>query len=653
MAKHYLHSLQTLIEDPDVLAAVISTADSRVTDGIKVQPSQAEHIIKQGKSPAAEAIAPVVTDEKLLAKMSRDNRKGVRAAFLRNPLITQAHLEEVLRRSLKHDADAEVALPAAKKMEDDLLLSVLKDHVQTTGERFLDTTVYLGGVKDPSTPSTYRTQGGSLSYELCRRLPIGGVEYLRKLHELDFQAYVTQVTRPGNYYNPAPEQPWYEAGMLTWMVPEMNEDHVPLLLAKLLEADQYVSLEDVQVAAEVIERVGSDMFPHAEPTRRLTAKLDDDTLRLLYNLGTYWRKVIRRAVRMPEDLQLKYVSESTDAELLQFTPPQPDQYHMSWNPKVPEDAKISGPDGCDNWQSPEAVNIIAERWVGQLKKAVRDGQQMRGTPQSVFTHLMQFVQSVRPESRSKLSPEVLMLAGWGNASRYGNLPYDLTGTIGSEGFVAWVQGDLDDKPTQERIVELFELAQLVGGGQGHQSQYLIWVLRAVCNARRVSYLLGKPLEVAGNDALRVTEAVYMVFHHYLGNDPEAWAVAVDLATDWDDSLEDLALTAAAATGVETPDEVVDLADLEATEEDKSDEAEAAEDAPEEPENTEEPAEGESTEEASEPAEEPQAPVEEPAEAESAEDPVEDGTEAEDDSPEEEEEDVKSLDVTTPVMYTLF
>lgn len=651
MAKHYLQTLQTLIEDPDVLAAVIGTGDSRVADGIKVQPSQAEHIIKQGKGPAAEAIAPVVTDEKLLTKMSRDNRKGVRTSFLRNPLITQAHLEEILRRSLKHDADAEVALPAAKKLEDDLLLSVLKEHVHTRGERFLDTAVYVGSVQDPSTPSTYRSNQGTLSYELCRRLTAGGLEYLRKLHELDFQAYVMQVTRPCNYYNPSTEKPWYEAGMLTWMVPEMDENHVPLLLARLLDADQYVSLEDVQVAAEVIERTGSNAFQHFEPHGRLTTRLDDETLRLLYNLGPYWRKVIRRAIRMPEDLQLKYVSESTNAELLQFTPPQPDQYHMQWEPSVPDDVEIAGPDGCDNWQSPEAVNIIAKRWVGQLKKDGVGGQN-RGGPQSVFTHLMQFVQSVRPESRSRLSPEVLMLAGWGNASRYGNLPYNSTGTIGSDGFVAWIRGDLDEKPTQERIVELFELAQLVGGSVGQQSQYLIWALRAVSTARRVSYLLGKTLEIVGNDALRVNEAVYMVFRHYLGNDPEAWAVAVDLATDWDDSLEDLALTAAAAIGVETPDEVVDLADLEAPEEVESDEDAAAEE-DSEPETTEEPDEGDTTPEASEPAEEPQAPAEEPDETEPAEDMVEDGTEAEDDSPEEEEEDVKSLDVTTPVMYTLF
>lgn len=126
---YHMRELQQYIDNPDVLSAVIRSLDYTMVSRseLKVEPAQAADIIKQGKSPAAEAIAPVATDPKLVTRLANDARKGVRMAALKNPHLTQDDLEKLLKRSMK-DADHAVALPAAKRLESPRVLKIVSEH---------------------------------------------------------------------------------------------------------------------------------------------------------------------------------------------------------------------------------------------------------------------------------------------------------------------------------------------------------------------------------------------------------------------------------------------------------------------------------------------------------------------------------------------
>lgn len=338
---------------------------------------------------------------------------------------------------------------------------------------------------------------------------------------------------------------------------------------------------------------------------------------------------------------MKYLANISLDDLKQLTAPSPDPNCLEWKPvNVPEDSL--GPDNCNNWQSPEVVNIFGARWAEVIKKNTDD----RSFPMlSVAEDITQFVRSVHPDRRKALSPEALTLTCLYNGRPGRNL--------GAAPIRDWALGLQDDKPSSESVGSILTLAQKMDELTRSHVGTTTSVLTQVAAARRVSYLLGEPLKVAGAAAMNVSEVVYLVFQHYFGNDPEAWVVALDLATNWEDSLEELALTAAAACGLDIPEEVIDLADLEAAAEDES-----AVDSTEEEPASEQPEEAEtSADEESDPVEEPQedSSDEEPAAEESAED-TEEGDATEDETSDEEvsdEEDIVPLDITTPVAFTLF
>ena len=123
-------TIQGVVRDPEVLKTLIEEHKYNVSDSLQVEPTEADRLMKMGKGPATEKIAPTVTDQKLLTKLSRDNRKGVRSAVLKNPNLTQEQISEVARRSFKHDKDYSVVAKAAKLLTPENLLSLVKDEVQ-------------------------------------------------------------------------------------------------------------------------------------------------------------------------------------------------------------------------------------------------------------------------------------------------------------------------------------------------------------------------------------------------------------------------------------------------------------------------------------------------------------------------------------------
>lgn len=622
MVNFGLRGIQRHITDPSVLSAAIHADSFSVNTGVTVQPDQAEQIIKQGKSPAAEALAPVVTDEKLLMKLARDARKGVRLAVLGNPLLTQEHLDHIMVRSLKKDSDYEVSAPASRKMDPEHLLSVLKDYTGCKSNHSDGQIIYYDGLM--SSGSSYGSGTNSLAeivYSVCSHLKEGGVEYLRRLHEIGFQDYVFHTTKSvsGHYDR------WYEPGMLSWMVPEMKKDLVPLLLDGLLREFNVVNLEDIKAVASVLN--DTSVLSHEREIRyvriQMSPKIDDETLRAIYDLGPYWRRLLQAAPRLPEDLQLKFVSELPTEQLETYRAELPPKAFHSW--KVADDVHVEDyPELEDyNWQSPDVVNIIGDRWTERfLQRALSGAQANAADSRSVGQRLVELTTAVHPDERHRLSPKVLFLQSVAMPSyRHGGL----VSQFGDIPLRDWLQGLLSDQPTNEKVADLVRLAASMGN--------VASLIETVASFRRVSLLLGEPLKVAGADALRSPAAAYLVFQHYLGNDPEAWTVALDLSNDWDEGLEDLATTTCAAVGAEFPTEIVDLADLEA-------EQEGTEDI-------------ESEDEVEEPAEE----VDETPEMED--EPADDGDttsdeDASDDADEETtEEDISSLDITTPVMCTLF
>lgn len=657
MFRRYLSSVQRHITDPSVLAAVIAAEDYRVERGIQVQPDQAAHIIKQGKSPAAEAIAPVVTDAKLLTKLARDSRKGVRASALKNPNITQDDLELLLRRSLKNDSDLEVAVPAVRLMNTNTLLGVLSEHMGARSTQVYGQPVDYSGLRTPGGTSYGRqdTSGASdIVYELCRRITDGGVEYLRKLHEIGFQDYAFNTDA---MFHEGEHIRWFQPGMLTWMVPEMSQDLVPLFLSRLLQSRNILSLEDVHAAEDAIrESRTTSLMNQCDPNHgsratsgAVSSKLDDDTLRAVYSLGPYWQRVLRSAPRLPEDLQLKFVSELSAEELAMYKPADVPEAFLPWEPTNDADAS-DVPDY--NWQSPDAVNIIAERWGRHLlSEAVRTSSEVQPYEYGAV-NVAGFVQAVHPDRRKALSPMALMLASWNTSNAgfrdtgYGGFR---RGELGTTPIRDWLQGNLDDKPTPEMITELVEFTQKTRG-----DRLAAAFLEIVSSARRVSLLLGGALDKANMEPSSGSGVTYLVFQHFFGNNPEGWTVALELGQDWTDSLEELAVTTCAAAGIELPDEVLDLADLDQPAGESDEDISEGVDPEQSDENVPDDADTDEAE------------VSDPAPAESSTDDtteapdeateVPEDAEAEDSDADDEEvnvEDITSLDITTPVMYTLF
>ena len=626
-----LYGIQKYIQDPEVLAAVITAQEYHVAPELSVQPERTADIIKQGKSPAAESIAPVVTDSKLLTKLARDQRKGVRRQVIKNPLITQDDLELTLRRSLKNDADTEVAAPTVKLMDSDRALPILAEYSTTLYTHKFGTTVAYSGL---DLPRTYGYGGCDVMPELCRRIPIEGVDYLKALHEAGIEDYIFRVRRYDTHDN------WYTPGMLTWMAPEMRDELVPLFLAELVSGHAEVSIEDVHTVREVIERTENLTATDDVQSRsaNVSPKLDDETLRAIYDLGPVWQKMLRRAPRLPEDLQEKFVLDLPFDELSSYAPQTPPAEFTDWKPEADPDSSESLPEYF-NWQAPGVVNIIADRWYDQMNAEADQAAGELGPYRWANTGLLQLVTSVHPARRRALSPQALLLAAWQGSSRY--LSHGIS--LGYTPLKDWLAGNLDDKPSAEKIAELAGFTRKVQGPSGVRN-----LMEAIATTRRVSYLLGDTLEAGEVGADAPPAVTYLVFQHYLGNDPEAWTVALDLAHDWSDGLEELAITASAATGLDIPEEVVDLPDLEAAEE--AAQEDVSEEEPEAADNqdvdpapeVEEPLEN--VEESSEPTEDHEDPSEEESEG---------SEEGDDDTEEEPEDGFESLDITKPVMYTLF
>lgn len=630
-SKRALTALQTHVTDPQVLAALITASDFATHHRLKVQPDQAAHLIKQGKGPAAESIAPVVTDEKLLTRLARDSRKGVRSAVLQNPNLTQDQLELTLRKALKTDADYEVAAPAAKLLEDDRLLPIIGEYIEPMNDlsgRVFKEAIPFSGFSGGAKATYYAPQDlNDLIGEIVRRIAVGGVEYLKKLHRIKFYDYAVHTNR-----RRASDVSWYEPGMLTWMAPEMEDTHVAIFLDTLLRNGQVLSDEDMEVAAGIIRGIDPSRFAVSCTSAVYRGSLmgqKDTVLRQLYDLGPYWQGIVANSRRLPEDLQLAYAEKLTTEQLLKFKDPNPPREADLWTVTA-EDLKDSdGPDSCDNWQSPDVVNIIAERFSAHLiKLAEEDNRGLRHTVQDAANRVLNFAASVHPDRRAALNPLTLLMASWGR----GALNRRGIRGFGSDPLRAWVRGELEHQPSAS------DVRTLLGFTQGVRFEGVSDFLDATADGDRVSLLLEAAEWMTTGNALSAPKATHLILQHYFGSNVDAWTVAVDLMASWDGSLEELAVTACAASGAEIPTEVVDQADLHT--------AEDQEDSEPAPADTEEPS----------PAADEESPDSAPAE--DGDSPDEGVTEdadtgAEDTSPDTEEEDIKPLDVTTPVAFTLF
>lgn len=625
--------LQKFVKDPEVLATLIEAHKYKVGRGVELEPAEAERLIKVGKKDVAEGLAPVVTDPKLLTKLSRDNRKGVRTSLLKNPNLTTEQIVEVIRRSLKHDKDYEVVAPAAALLEVETLLNVLKE-VTRTSIHYTRRTNARFEVSGLEGLGSYRATTGLNEVRNILFAPLreGGIEYLRKLHAAGIEDYFRTTPRGEKFK-------WFDKGMLTWMAPEMRPELVDIWFETLLSSDISLTADDVRAAKNVISSLPQRNL--AKQAVSLHAKHEPEVYRLLMEMGGQWEQFVRMSRYAPDDLRTKFAAKIDDDEVLSYPAADVPRTAMAWDISPESHDELN--DADINWLAPEIVNVLAERMLqialSQSQVRTRRGTGRGSGMQAIEVKMTELVWSVHPDARKSLSFTALVLSAFNDTNRYGS------GHRWVSVFRAWASGEFEDKPSAEKVANALAWATALERSFSHP-------IRGIAEADRVSLFLGKPLTYMETLGINDSRVTYLVAQHYFGDDATAWQMAVDLEQDWDDGIIALAETVCATVGRDLPTEVVDLAD-------KQDEAEEPQEA---------------TDSSDELEEDAATLAEEPAEVSEAEEPEESTTEVapdaeptppasttqegsapaeEEDTLESESEDLIPLELTTAVQYNLF
>lgn len=623
-------TIQGFVRDPEVLKTLIEEHKYNVSDSLQVEPTEADRLMKMGKGPATEKIAPTVTDQKLLTKLSRDNRKGVRSAVLKNPNLTQEQISEVARRSFKHDKDYSVVAKAAKLLTPENLLSLVKDEVQV-GSYFVrragHSTMTLSHLPFEEVYGSSAHFRGAVYLELLKPLREGGVDYLKQLHDAGIEDYAVHRDRIGM---------WYEKGMTAWMVPEMKPELAYVWLANILSRDLPLSADDIRAARPVIESV-TEEIQIGSYRNTLTAKHDPEVYRNLMDMGGVWVQFVRQSVHAPADLCAQFAEEMPDDAITNYPIPEVPVEVCTWD--VSPEALESLNDAETPWIGFEEANVLVDRL---LQMALRDGLSnlKRGVRQLnkhiKTTHqVRQIVFAVHPNERHKLSYKAIFLAR-------GRSSYDPQGQTAA--LTKWAAGEFVDQPSVEKVTNMVAWTVALGFP-------LNTTTRPIADANRVSLFLGKPLQLLEEVQQTDPKVSYLVAQHYFGNDVSAWQMVADLDKDWDGSLIDLLETVCATCGLDLPTEVVDLADLEETS--ASDDSLESDDVSDESESNVHSPEVEELEEVPDTTEEVEVEEDKADESEVSDEPVE--TSEESGSPESETSagEIIPLELTAPVQFSLF
>ena len=623
--------LQEQISDPDVLAVVVESNGYEVSSKLKTTPTDTTRIMKHGKVAAAASLAACTSDQNLLDKLCRDNRLGVRESLLQNPNLTQDHIEEVARRSLKRDKHYDVFAAAADRLDTDRLLPL----VQSLIVRKIATQRNIRGVEINSQEVTGLdgTVNGvqSLHDVLLGRLHSGGPTYLKKLLSIGYEDFVDGGRVP--YSQDHSRVDWHSPGMLEWMAPAIRPELVSMVLYTLLQQGCQLSPAEVDAASTAMRALPEvpqlpATFVHTQTPQEL------DTHKGLIALGHGWEQYAYRNAYAPNSIRMEAMQLADDEDLgILPVPYWGNADHYAWNPSPEALAAVEDQYPEFEWFSADLANYIAERLAQSPMFDERPGS---GYQHPVLNRLDQVLYHVHPEDRHNITIEALALCECAGAPSVGPRQGHRWGQALSD----WVAGKLPDKPTADKVGHV--LAILRRARSGSERAFFEKVLEA----RRISLILGRPQQEIYGGGGEYAMATYMVFQAYFGDNVEAWQTGLQLHTDWDESLVELAETTCAIVGLDLPTEFDDLADLEAATIQDEDKPADDEDSPE----SEDIVQDESEQE---PADAEDASTSEETVEPDSEEPDDTDVDTTSDEENDTEEALAPLDITDSVQFSLF
>lgn len=627
--------LQEQITNPDVLAAVIEHHNYAVSPNLKVTPNDVARIMKLGKVEAVAALAACTSDQNLLDKLCRDNRRTVREYILQNPNLTQDHIEEVAQRSLKRDKHYVTFATAANLLETDRLLPLVQSLIVRKIVRRIATQRNIRGEETNSQEVTGLdgTVNGvqSLHDVLLGRLHSGGPTYLQKLLSIGYEDFVDGGRVP--YSQGHGRAFWHSPGMLEWMAPAIRPELVSMVLYTLLQQGCRLSPAEVDAASTAMRALPE--VPQLPATLVYTQTPQElDTLKGLIALGHGWEQYAYRNAYAPNSIRMEAMQLADDEDLgILPVPYWVNADHHAWNPNPEALAAVEDKHPEFEWFSADLANYIAERLAQSPMFDERPGS---GYQHPVLKRLDQVLYHVHPEDRHNITIEALALCECAGAPSVS----PRQGRRWGQALSDWVAGKLPDKPTADKVGHVLAVLRRIYSGS--ESSFF----KKVLDARRISLILGRPQQEIHGGGGEHAEAVYLVFQAYFGDNVEAWQTGLQLHADWEESLVELAETTCAIVGLDIPTEFVDLPDLEAasnqddaTDADDEDSPESEDIVQAEPEQ--------------EPADEEDAPASEETVEPDTEEPDDTDVATTSDEENDPEEALAPLDITDVVQFSLF
>lgn len=537
------------VDDPDVAHTLANTKGFNWNAAkLAMEPSHALNLIKSGKAPAAEAIAKVAHKRETLDKLIKDRRKGVRHALAGNENLTDEDRKVLLDRALKYDEDSDIADRIIPRMEPQSFLEVAKGHL---------TEVCLS------------TDAGPLGYNeirlspktVHRLIPQGGREFVQGLAEQQMFGPFLRLSRSNHRsFHPSADSgvEWYEPGMLSWILPELPADLASELAYNMLSAKYPLNVDDMEAARRANDEAPLLVDGNRDRRDDRLSRMDGDVARMLLEMGSPWELLVERAMFVPEDVELQLLEKS----------------------KSPANEMIPGLMNRSGSVTADLINQTAEYLIPsveetnlELRANLHPSDRIGPVRERASLAYMARLNMMQRDNGDEGYLSVLR----GLSTRGVSLMVDhVTDAISSDmqhpsmaAITLWARGECGEVPTAESVEALLENIT--------DSRVRVGVVEYLAtHIPEIEPVLGKPLEILGVQALNSAEMTAKVFTHYFRNNTEAWQTAMDMAPEWEGSIEDLAATACIANDVPLPGMPEEEADEpEAEAEESSDEEDVA------------------------------------------------------------------------------
>lgn len=499
---HNLAGIAAYVDEPDVVQALVDSYKYAMSSGLKVAPTNYEHILKKGSADDASKVARVLDDvDRLKLLAEKERRKSVREAILRNPLVTEEIRYIMADRSVTVDKGhgSDIQESAMRTLSPEMLLRLHEKHRRPSGRHNDGYEVYVPTIDAEALP---------------RAIPKGGPDFVSKLTELGLATCLLNV-------NSASE--WYKPGLFAEIVGSLPQEIAFELfhrLYRLYGAGVGINADDVK-AASGLHDVVACTSRGAFRVMRNSHPLDPDAARELLKLSekhTIFRSYLERENTLPTDVLTNLVGRA-------------DSDHLE-----------------------TMLQSVSTGWTAELVNEVAYRMDV-AQPASMFLPLL--VTTKLPyEEYKKLSARAVFLCEQSRAyNRYRPMHYRLQlANAERNPMHDWFTGVIGAEKDVEEIRSLMARCLNVTDGSpiGSPTGAINALIGEVPNLED-DRLLVTIMETAGSIGFTDTAAIASTFKFYFGNDGEAWALAVDTGREWDSSVSELCETVCALQGLDVPD----------------------------------------------------------------------------------------------------